>query len=108
MSDVKPEPTPEPTFETNDEVIEDAVVVDEPEVVEPTVTAAPAEPVVVEETIEQEAYVAPTQRVVYVQTPAQPTRKGNRGVGAAIAVASGVVFIALLALVGALLNLGAT
>lgn len=90
MSDTKPEP--------KEEVIEDAVVVDETETVEP---------VVVEETAPVEAD-APAQRVIYVQTPAAPSKKGNRGVGAAIAVASGVIFTAALALVTAIVGLATT
>jgi hypothetical protein len=86
MSDKKPEPT--------EEVIEDAVVVDEVET---------AEPVEVDE-VEEDVYVAPSQQVIYVQTPAAPSRKGNRGVGVAIAVASAVVFIAVLALITSLIG----
>lgn len=82
MSDVKPEP--------KSEVIEDAVVVDEVETVEPVV----ATPVV-------ESVAAP-QQVIYVQTPAAPGKRGNRGGGAAIAVASGIIFATALALVSAL------
>lgn len=85
MSDVKPEPTAK--------VIEDAVVVEDApparvEVVETIDAAVPVEPVV-------------TQQVVYLHTPPEPGKKGNRGVGAAIAVASGVIFTAALALVTA-------
>ena len=39
----------------------------------------------------------PAQQVVYVQTPAPPRKKGNRGGGAAIAIASGLIFFAGLA-----------
>ena len=85
----------------SDENIEDAVVVDEPAVVEEPVVVD--EPVVVEkvETIEP----APvTPNVVYVQAPAEPKKRGNRGVGAAIAVASGVVFAAALAIATAIIG----
>lgn len=89
MSDAKPEPT--------EEVIEDAVVVED--------TGA-AEPVVVE-TVENVEPVAapPQQQYVYVQTPPAPSPKGNRGFGALIAVASGVIFAAALALVRIILDL---
>jgi len=87
MSDVKPEP--------KSEDIEDAVVVDEVETVEPA-TVAVAEP-------------APAaQQVIYVQTPAAPGKKGNRGAGAAIAVASGLIFAAALALITAIVSFATT
>ena len=92
MSDAKPEPT--------EEVIEDAVVVDDTEAAEPVVveTVEYAEPVAAQ----------PQQQYVYVQTPPAPSKKGNRGVGAAIAVASGLIFTAALALVRVILDLVAT
>jgi len=84
MSDVKPEP--------KEEVIEDAVVVEE---------TTPAETAVVEVA----APVATPHQVVYVQTPPEPRKKGNRAAGAAIAVASGIIFAAVLATVTAIIGL---
>lgn len=89
MSDVKPEPAAE--------VIEDAVVVEDAQTDEPIVVETIDEPVPVEP-------VAAPQQVVYLQTPAEPSKKGNRGVGAAIAVASGVIFTAALALVTSIIG----
>jgi len=83
MSDAKPEP--------KEEIIEDAVVVEE---------TTPEEPVVVEEV----AAPVPPQQVIYVQTPPPPTRKGNRGIGALIAVASGLIFAAVLAVITAIIG----
>ena len=88
MSDVKPEP--------KSEVIEDAVVVDEVETTAPV--AAP---------VADEPAPAP-QQVIYVQTPPAPGKKGNRGAGAAIAVASGIIFAAALALVTAIVSFATT
>ncbi len=89
MSDVSKKSTPKT------EVIEDAVVIGEetPETV-------------VEETIVEPA--APAQQVIYVQTPAPPTKKGNRGIGALIAAASGIIFTAALAIVTAIIGAVAT
>jgi hypothetical protein len=97
MTDVTPEsPARKPK---KNEVIEDAVVVDDvapgPVVVEETVVEEP----VVEEPAKAEPIVVDSQpQVVYVQTPQAPRKRGNRGVGALIAVGSGVVFAAALAL----------
>ena len=113
-----------------DEVIEDAVVVEdatpaETLVIEPVELIEPAQPIDQPEpalTPEPTPEPAPAHRapepapeptftsepapqVVYVHTPAAPARKGNRGGGAAIAVASGIVFLAALTLVTAVLNL---
>lgn len=89
MSDVSKKSTPKT------EVIEDAVVIEEetPETV-------------VEETIVEPA--APAQQVIYVQTPAPPTKKGNRGIGALIAALSGIIFTAALAIVTAIIGAVAT
>lgn len=118
-----------------DEVIEDAVIVEDATVqdtavVEP-VAAQPVElvepvqsadqPVTVAEPAPEPApapeptpavapepvYVSETSnpQVVYVHTPAPPARKGNRGVGAAIAVASGLIFFAAFAVATAFISL---
>lgn len=89
--------------EPKQEVIEDAVVVDEVAPAEPAAeNVETVEPVVVE------TPVAPAQQVIYVQTPAAPIKRGNRGVGAAIAVASTVIFIAVLALITAIVAYATT
>jgi hypothetical protein len=92
MTDVTPEP--ESRKPRKGEVIEDAVVVEEPAASERV-----AETVVVEEPVE-----APAREVIYVQAPQPPRKLGNRGVGAVIAVASGVVFAAALALATTLIG----
>lgn len=87
-----------------DEVIEDAVVVDEPVVVpahaEPAAPAETVEAVAVDEEVRSE----PVREVIYVTAPAAPRKLGNRGVGAAIAAASGIVFAAVLALITAVIG----
>ena len=101
MSDsTPPAPSRKPR---KDEVIEDAVVVDEP--VEPAVVEpAPVETVVVDEVPAEPVRSEPVREVIYVQAPAAPRKLGNRGVGAAIAAASGIVFTAALALLTALIG----
>lgn len=89
------------------EVIEDAVVVEE------TVVETPADTVVVEEVVEPVVVAEPSPaasqpQVVYVQAPAAPIKKGNRGIGALIAVLSGVVFTAVLALIASIIGAVAT
>lgn len=79
-----------------DEVIEDAVVVDETP--EPA-AAESADEVIVEPVVDEPAAAEP--RVVYVQVPAAPRQLGNRGVGSLVALLSAVVFTAVLALVTA-------
>ena len=72
------------------EVIEDAVVVEEP-----SSTAAPAasEPTKVEPVVVD----APTPQVVYVQAPVPPKKKGNRGIGSVLAIVSGAIYTAVFA-----------
>ncbi|CAN5561837.1 hypothetical protein BH10ACT7_BH10ACT7_13930 [soil metagenome] len=95
MTDVTPEtPARKPR---KGEVIEDAVIVEEP------ATTATPDPIVVEEPVVVEA-TKPEREVIYVQAPQAPRKLGNRGVGAAIAVASGIVFAAALALATALIG----
>jgi hypothetical protein len=105
----------------NDEIIEDAVVVDETVIVDD----ATGTPIVVEEatTSESEPVVAtddpgaaetattaepvePAHRVVYVQVPAAPKKLGNRGIGTLVAVVAALVFTLLFALIGALISAG--
>lgn len=83
-----------------------AAEVVEAEIVE-TPAEAPAAATPAEPTPESAAQPAPAQ-VIYVHTPPAPRRKGNRGIGALVAVVSGLVFTAALALVAAIINLVAT
>ena len=94
--------TPKPK---KDEVIEDAVVVDETEtpVVVDETTAAEPEP----ETVTTEP-AEPQHRVVYVQVPPVPRKLGNRGVGSLIAVLATIVFTVVYAVVGALVTAAGT
>lgn len=90
------------TTPRNDDNIEDAVIVEEERVV---VEETPyVEPVTVH--VEETPYVEPVApaQVVYVQTPPEPKKRGNRGIGALIAVGSGVVFAGVLALATALIG----
>lgn len=91
------------------EVIEDAVVVEDDAVDTPA--GAPAETAVETVAVEERVEPAPVPsqpQVVYVQAPAAPVRKGNRGMGALIAVLSGVLFTAILALITAIAGLVTT
>lgn len=96
-----------------DEVIEDAVVVDEatttPVVVEEA-TVTETEPVIAtDDPAAAEVPAAePAHRVVYVQVPAAPRKLGNRGVGSLIAIAAAVVFVAILALITAAIGVAST
>jgi hypothetical protein len=104
MTDATPASRPR---RKKEEVIEDAVVVDET-----TPEAAPADRIsqpVVEEVVVEDAVVvaeppAPTREVIYVTTPAAPRKLGNRGIGSALALAAAVVFAALLALATAIVG----
>jgi len=95
MSDAPVSPEPKKPRTTKPEVIEDAVVVEEP-----AATAAPSEPTKVEPVvIDSPSVETPSPQVVYVQTPAPPKKKGNRGIGSVLAIASGIIFAAAFALV---------
>lgn len=93
----------------NDEIIEDAVVIDEapgnPEVVEVTDEGAPSHTEPAAETaVETAVEPEPSQRVVYVQVPTAPKKLGNRGVGSLIAVIASVVFTVILAVITAVVG----
>jgi hypothetical protein len=90
MSDETATPEPRSGRRAKDDVV-DAEIVEEPTSAAPTVKSTPkaAEPVVSTD--------APAQQVIYVHAPAAPRKKSNRGIGAVIAIVSGVVFAALLA-----------
>lgn len=83
----------------------------EAEVVE--VVETPDETIVEDTVVEEDAAVIPATpaatvgsqpQVIYITQPAPPVRKGNRGFGVLIALASGVLFAALLAVFGALIG----
>ena len=108
MTDATAAPAPE-SRPKKDEIIEDAVVVDDatstPIVVEEATTSA-SEPVMATDdpaAAETEAPAEPAHRVVYVQVPAAPKKLGNRGIGSLIAIAAAVVFTALLAVIYAVI-----
>jgi len=95
-----------------DEIIEDAVVVDEatpgvseqqPPVVVGQAHVSDTEPVVATEDPGAAPVADEDPRVVYVQVPPAPRKLGNRGLGSAIALVSAVVFTALFAVVYALI-----
>lgn len=121
--------------DNHDDAVQEAIIVDEPsetpvydelvieddeaEPVVETATATPtaSEPVVATDDpaavrTETPVYVAPQQaapqQVVYVQAPAEPRKLGNRGVGALIAALAALVFIAVLALVSAIIQFSRT
>lgn len=83
MSDETTAPAPKHSRDPKPEVIEDAVVVEEP-----TASPEPAEPTKVEPVVID----SPEPQVVYVEAPQPPKKKGNRGIGSLLAVLSGVVF----------------
>jgi hypothetical protein len=89
MSDATVTPEPKRPRTPKPEVIEDAVVVEEPAVAAAAETTK-VEPVVID---------LPAPQVVYVQAPPPPKKKGNRGIGSVLAVLSGLVFAAAFALV---------
>ncbi|HOY83568.1 MAG TPA: hypothetical protein PLB92_15655, partial [Rhodoglobus sp.] len=95
MSDAPVSPEPKKPRTTKPEDIEDAVVIEEP-----ATTAASSEPTKVEPVvIDSPPVETPSPQVVYVQTPAPPKKKGNRGIGSVLAIASGLIFAAAFALV---------
>jgi hypothetical protein len=65
--------------------------------------AAAAGSAVAGATAETEA-APPAERVIYVTAPAAPAKKGNRGIGSLYAVASGIVYAALLAVATAVVG----
>ncbi|GGK91985.1 hypothetical protein GCM10007382_10190 [Salinibacterium xinjiangense] len=52
----------------------------------------------------EERPVEAPQQVVYVQAPAQPRNRGNRGIGTLIAGLSALIFVALLAVITAIIQ----
>ena len=96
-----------------DEVIEDAVVVDEtvaPPVVVEEATVSETEPVIAtnDPAAAEVPAAEPGHRVVYVQMPAAPKKLGNRAVGSLIAIAAGVAFVVILSLITAVIGAAST
>jgi hypothetical protein len=106
MTDETPIPATRSRRRAKGEIVEAEVV--EAEVVEePPVPAAPSTAVATTNpppTASQDPPVAESQ-VVYVHLPAPPLKKGNRGVGSLIALLSGILFAALLALATGLVGI---
>jgi len=92
MSDETATPETKSGRRAKDDIV-DAEIVEEP------VTASAVAPVEAVETP-----VAPAQQVVYIHAPAAPRKKGNRGIGALLAVVSGLVFAGLLAVATAIIG----
>jgi hypothetical protein len=109
--------------ESHDDSVREAVIIEEPAtapvvdelvieddrtvVVEEVAHASATEPVLATDdpgAVRTEAAPLPPQQVVYIQTPAAPRKLGNRGIGALIAALSALVFIALLALITAIIQ----
>jgi len=103
MSDETTAPDQKRPRRATPEVIEDAVVVDDTAETSAPVTPQPAEPTKVEPVVIDPPTTTQAPQVVYIETPAAPKKKGNRGVGSALAVASGIIFTAVFALVVALI-----
>ncbi len=98
MADGTATPTEEPERSTDDDIVDAEIVDDAPAPTDVADTAVAASPV---------DSASPAQHIVYLHAPAAPRKKGNRGIGALYAVASGVVFAAVLAVVTALIRFGA-
>lgn len=103
MTDETATPTARSGRRAKDDIVE-AEIVDEAAATAPdeaTPAKAPAKTVAVD--------AAPTEpaspQVVYIHAPAAPRKKGNRGIGTLIAILSGLVFAALLAVVTAVIGL---
>jgi hypothetical protein len=97
MSDDTATPTPKSGRRAKDDIV-DAEIVDEPTTVTPTPEPAARKEVVVD--------TAPPaqQEVIFIHAPAAPRKKGNRGIGALLAILAGLVFAALLAVATALIG----
>lgn len=95
--------TPKPK---KDEVIEDAVVVDEldtPVVVEEAAVSESEPVLATPDPAVADVPAADNHRVVYVQVPPEPRKLGNRGIGSLIVLASAIVFTGILAVIYALI-----
>ncbi len=115
MTDETATPEPRSGRRAKDDIV-DAEIVEEPVATTPEpVVKKPVEPVakkpvetVAKTPVEAEATAeasGPAQQVVYIHAPAAPRKKGNRGIGALFAVASGVAFAALLAVATAVIGM---
>ena len=105
MTDETATPEPRSGRRAKDDIV-DAEIVDEPEATPPAVTPVAATPVAATPALSAGGpeTVASAQQVVYVHAPAAPRKKGNRGVGALLAVLSGILFAALLAVATAIIG----
>lgn len=99
MTDETATPTARSGRRAKDDIV-DAEIVDEAAGAEPAAPAA-AEPTKV---VALDAGTPAPQQVVYIHAPAAPRKKGNRGIGALIAVVSGLVYAALLAIAQAIIG----
>lgn len=100
MTDETATPAPKSGRRAKDDIV-DAEVIEEP-----TTTAAVAEPKQTKTVVVDSPPVeTASPQVVYIHAPAAPRKKGNRGLGTVIAVLSGLVFAALLAVVTAVIGL---
>lgn len=99
MTETTPESEPKTQRTREPEDIEDAVVVEDENSSPEVVKAEIVQPSGMDsaEAESTTAAAAGEQRIIYVATPAAPRKLGNRGAGAGIAVASAVVFAAILA-----------
>ena len=106
MTDETATPTTRSGRRAKDDVV-DAEIVDEPTAPESelesestVVEPAPTKTVAVDTTLADPA----SPQVVYTHAPAAPRKRGNRGIGTLIAVLSGLVFAALLAVATAIIG----
>ncbi len=111
MSSTKPASTADPE-ETGDEVTTEAATTAPPEAdsaaVSPEVPATSSEAVPAADTAEAAAVDdGPQPRVVYVDVPRAPKKKGNRGIGVLFAVISALVYAAVFATLLVVLGRGA-
>jgi hypothetical protein len=114
MSDDQPTVAPKNSSDNTDSPQEDPTPADVPveddstaEVLETDLESEPGRASADADVVEaapETAPPAPAQQIVYVTAPSTPTRKGNRGVGSLIALASAIVFAALLAVATAIIG----
>lgn len=98
MTDETATPAPRAGRRAKDDIV-DAEIVDEP-------TTAVEGPIATETAVVESPVVAepPAPQVVYIHAPVAPRKKGNRGIGAVLAVLSAIVFAALLAVATAIIG----
>jgi hypothetical protein len=97
---------PAPSAVVTEEPVVAEPVVAEPVVADDTTTAEPVAVVPAADAVVAEPVVAaPAPQVIVVDAPVPPKKRGNRGLGVALAVAATLVFAALLAGVAIVLRL---